>query len=99
MPTRQSYLMPAEWEKHDATWLSWPKDPVTFPNGIIEQVEATYAKMVKCLAAGETVNILVDDAETRRRVSSILGIRRRVVFHEIRSVDVWIRDYGPIFVR
>jgi agmatine deiminase len=91
--------MPAEWERHDATWLSWPKDPVTFPSGIIEQVEATYAKMVKSLAAGETVNILVDDDKMQRRVSSILGIRRRVVFHEIRSVDVWIRDYGPIFVR
>ena len=91
--------MPAEWEGHDATWLAWPKDPLTFPEGIIGRVERIYAEMVESLAAGETVNLLVDDAEMERRVSSLIGRPKGVVYHKIRTADVWIRDYGPIFVR
>ena len=45
--------MPAEWERHDATWLAWPKDPLTFPPEIIEPVERIYARMVTSLANGE----------------------------------------------
>jgi agmatine deiminase len=30
--------MPAEWHPHTATWLTWPKDPETWP-GRVEQVE------------------------------------------------------------
>ncbi|HLD18485.1 MAG TPA: agmatine deiminase family protein, partial [Candidatus Nanoarchaeia archaeon] len=35
--------MPAEWEKHDAIWLSWPHDPITFPERV-EKVEKTYVE-------------------------------------------------------
>lgn len=91
--------MPAEWAGHDSTWLSWPKDPTTFPPGIIGNVEEVYAKMVTQLAKGEVVNILVEDADAERRVSSMLGNTDRVSFHRISSVDVWMRDYGPIFAR
>jgi agmatine deiminase len=96
----QLYLMPAEWERHDGTWLSWPKDPVTFPPEIIGDVEKTYVRMVDGLAKGELVHILVDDEKMRERVSGMIGEKRpNVVFDLIKTVDVWMRDYGPIFVR
>jgi agmatine deiminase len=91
--------MPAEWETHDATWIAWPKDPLTFPSGVIEHVEGIYARMVESLATGETVNILVDDSKMQRRISSLVGRHGNIAYHKIRSADVWIRDYGPIFVR
>lgn len=98
IPFNLGYRMPAEWEKHEATWLSWPKDPDTFPKGIIEQVEQIYATMILALAQGERVNVLVDDKRMEKRVSSLLGNTTNVKFHRIKSVDVWMRDYGPIFV-
>jgi len=91
--------MPAEWERHESTWLSWPKDPMTFPPGILERVEKIYVKMILALSRGETVNILVDDARTQRRVSSLLEGASNVCFYPIKTADVWIRDYGPIFVK
>lgn len=94
-----SSMMPAEWERHDATWLSWPKDPLTFPRGTIGPVRRIYAEMIRSLARAETVNVLVDDADMRRRAASLVGSSERVVYREIRSADVWVRDYGPIFVR
>jgi len=94
----QGYGMPAEWEPHEGTWISWPKDPNTFPVRILPIVERTYVKMVDALAEGEVVHILVDDSKTESRVRALVG-NATVSFHHIRTVDVWVRDYGPTYVR
>src|SRR5271156_4116891 len=91
--------MPAEWERHEATWLAWPKDPLTFPSEILERVEAIYSQMAKLLGRGERVDLLVDDEGARRRVARILDDGTSFSLHKIRTADVWMRDYGPIFVR
>ncbi len=98
-PLKLGYRMPAEWEEHRGTWLSWPKDPTTFPSNIIRKVESIYVDMVEALSEGETVNVLVDDIDFEKRVSSMIGSTRNVVFYKIKSVDVWVRDYGPIFLK
>jgi len=95
--------MPAEWEPHEATWLSWPKDPETFPPGILENVERTFAHMIGALKHDEKVNVLVNDAAWEKKAASKLadnGIDlKNIFFHHIKSVDVWTRDYAPIFVK
>ena len=98
-PAAQGFRMPAEWEKHEATWISWPKDPNTFPPEILPQVESAYAKMVMALGSAEEVRILVDDEKSEERVRTILGQGPQVRFYRIRSVDVWVRDYGPTYVK
>jgi len=90
--------MPAEWEKHMGTWLSWPKDPNTFPGDVLPAVEETFVSMVTTLAKGEEVHILVDDPKAEARVRALVKGADRVVFHLIRTVDVWVRDYGPTYV-
>ncbi len=100
-PLRSGYRMPAEWEKHEATWLSWPHEVLTFPNGI-ERVEKTYAEMIGALSKGERIELFVRDAKMKARAVSILeenGVGTSgVAFHEWDYADVWMRDYGPIFV-
>lgn len=97
-PARLGYRMPAEWEEHEGTWLSWPKDPNTFSPGILPAVEEAYVKMVSALAPGEEVKILVNDERTEMRVRSLLPHADGVSFHRIKTVDVWVRDYGPTYV-
>ncbi len=97
-PFELGFRMPAEWEKHAATWLSWPKDPLTFPEKIIDRVEEIYVEMIEALQKGERVELLVDDEKTEGRVVGLLS-KNNVRFHKIRSADVWMRDYGPIFVK
>lgn len=98
-PAELGFRMPAEWHRHKATWLSWPKDPDTWP-GKVEQVEEVFLQMMAALTPHEPVNLLVDDLETRERVkerckfASATNIR----FHVIKTVDSWIRDYGPNFL-
>lgn len=98
-PSELGYRMPAEWQRHTATWLTWPKDPETWPNRVT-QVEEIFLQMMAALARHEIVNLLVDDAETEA------AVRARCVFpgaenircHQIPTVDSWIRDYGPNFL-
>jgi agmatine deiminase len=98
-PTELGFRMPAEWYRHAATWLSWPKDPETWPDRV-PQVEKIFLQMMAALAPYETVNLLVDDPETEA------AVRARCVFpgaenircQQIQTVDSWIRDYGPNFL-
>jgi len=101
IPSELGYSMPAEWEKHEATWLAWPEDRVTFPNRL-ERVRKRYIEIIGHLAKGEDVHLAVRNSETRSRVRSLLKDARvdsnRVHFHVWDYADVWFRDYGPTFV-
>jgi len=98
-PAELGFYMPAEWHAHTATWLTWPKDPETWP-GRIEQVERIYLELIAALAPHEVVNLLVDNDATEH------AVRRRCDFpgaqnvrlHLVPTVDSWIRDYGPNFL-
>ena len=84
---------------HAGTWLTWPKDPETWPDRV-ERVEEIYLEIIAALAPHETVNVLVDDAgveRTVRRRCNFGGVEN-VRFHHIETVDSWIRDYGPNFL-
>ena len=98
-PAFLGYAMPAEWEKHEATWIAWPKDPDTFPPEILPKVEDAYVRMVDALSDDEEVRILVDDSKMQSRVESKVRKGGRVEFQRIKTVDVWVRDYGPTCVR
>ncbi|HEY0723422.1 MAG TPA: agmatine deiminase family protein, partial [Pyrinomonadaceae bacterium] len=89
-PVRSGFVMPAEWHPHEATWLTWPKDPETWPDRV-PQVEAIYLEMIAALTPHEIVNLLVDDEQTeaiiRDRVSAATAAQ--VHFHHIQTVDSW----------
>ena len=50
--------MPAEWKKHEATWLSWPNDDDFFKEKI-GNVEKLYVEIISHLHKGEYVKIVV----------------------------------------
>jgi len=98
-PAQLGFHMPAEWHPHAATWLTWPKDPVTWPDRV-PQVEEIYLLMLEALSPHETVNLLVDDRETEAKVRQRCQFASvsNIVFHQVETVDSWIRDYGPNFL-
>jgi agmatine deiminase len=98
-PAGLGFYMPAEWRAHAATWLSWPKDPETWP-GRVPQVENIFLQMMAALAPHEIVNLLVDHEETEQsiRARCLFAGAENIRFHRIATVDSWIRDYGPNFL-
>src|SRR5256885_16890163 len=99
IPVELGYRMPAEWYRHSATWLSWPKDPETWPDRV-PQVEEIFLKMMAALAPHEIVNLLVSDKKTEASVRGRCKFAgsENIRFHQIPTVDSWIRDYGPNFL-
>ena len=101
-PKQLGYTMPAEWERHEGTWISWPKDPDSFPDKIIGKVEKVYFQMIGALQQNEKVFLLVNDGKwedkVREKLSKANVSTKNIIFHHIKSVDVWTRDYAPIFV-
>ena len=98
-PAELGFYMPAEWHRHAATWLSWPKDPETWPDRV-PQAEQIFLQMMEALAPNETVNLLVNDAATEKLVRErcLFPGAENIRFHQIETVDSWIRDYGPNFL-
>jgi len=101
-PAASGYAMPAEWERHEATWLAWPHHEADWP-GKMEAVRWVYGEMVRKIAPGELVRVLVrHEAEGRlargyfQRAGCDLKNVRCIVHPTNRG---WLRDSGPIFVR
>jgi agmatine deiminase len=94
--------MPAEWEPHRGTWLSWPHKEASWP-GKFAPVPAGFARMIGELVAREEVHINVagpDMESDARDVLAAAGVPvARVFFHHIPTNDAWCRDHGPIFIQ
>lgn len=101
-PGTRGYAMPPEWAPHRATWIAWPHETRDWP-GKFAAIPWVYAEIVRLLAPGERVCILVRDGALRRRAVSVLrkaGVDlSRVDFFRIPTDRSWTRDSGPIFVR
>ena len=102
-PSEQSdYFLPAEWEPHEATWLAWPHKASDWP-GKLPAIHWVYGEIVRKLAVGEKVRIVVDSPAVEHRARSVLRAARadmtQVEFFPISTDRGWMRDSGPIFLR
>ena len=100
-PAQSGFRMPAEWEPHEATWLGWPHHASDWP-GKLATIHWVYGEIVRKLADGERVRILVQSRaheDRARRVLTRAGADLAVVeFFRIATDRGWTRDFGPIFV-
>jgi agmatine deiminase len=98
-PRGLGYRMPAEWQPHAATWLSWPRpEGISFPDRYAETLP-TLGEMVRTLAPYERVDINVRDEEVEAVARQAIGDTGNVFYHYIPSYEPWCRDHGPIFVK
>jgi agmatine deiminase len=94
--------MPAEWDTHEATWIGWPHNPTDWP-GKLDPILWVYGEIVRRIAPGELVRILVNSASHEKRVRGILKLAgvpmTRVQFFRFPTNRGWTRDFGPLFLR
>src|SRR4051812_31528050 len=95
--------MPAEWERHAATWISWPHHEPDWP-GKLAPIPWVYAEIVRALSEFERVEILCHDedvAENARLLLRAHGIRQTddcYRLHIAVNDRVWLRDSAPTCV-
>ena len=100
-PKQQGYAFPAEWAKHEATWLSWPHKEASWP-GKIETIYKPYCEFIKIVAEGEKVRINVKDEEMKAfavsELNKVDADLNQIEFYFNETNDAWCRDHGPAFV-
>ncbi|MGC4128063.1 MAG: agmatine deiminase family protein [Bergeyella sp.] len=102
-PTLQlsDYVFPAEWEPHEATWLSWIHKEDSWP-GKIDKVYPYYAQFIKVLSEGEFVRINVKDEEMKNFALGFIieagANLENIEFYFNETNDAWCRDHGPAFL-
>ncbi len=101
-PAPLGFSMPAEWEPHAATWLAWPHHPTDWP-GKLDAIRWVYTEIVRRIAPGETVRMLVRSKAEEKLARNYLaraGADVGAVEFIVHPTDrAWTRDAGPVFVR
>lgn len=100
-PKSSGYIFPAEWEKHEATWLTYPFHEESFP-GKMETIIDPYHKFIRVIAASEKVRINVQSEAEKVRLAAQFTAEEmpsdQIELFVHPSNDVWCRDHGPSFV-
>lgn len=101
-PKQLGYHFPAEWEKHEATWLSWPHNTETWPGERLSGIMPAYMAFIKAVAAGEQVRINVTNEKMKDRIRFLMDDYEvepeNIVFYDHPTNDSWCRDHGPAFL-
>ena len=100
-PKELGYYFPAEWHKHESTWLSYPHNENSWPDKI-HTIFPFYNLFIKELAKNEIVNINILNQKMLKNVEMELNLIEvnlsNIRFHSFPTNDAWCRDHGPAFV-
>ncbi|HDZ58851.1 MAG TPA: agmatine deiminase family protein [Ignavibacteriales bacterium] len=98
----EKFYLPAEWEKHEATWIGWLHNSSDWP-GKFSSIRWVYAEIVKYISRGEKVRILVQSKEHKLKAERILKSVNvnldNVEFYLKKTNRGWLRDSAPAFVK
>jgi agmatine deiminase len=93
--------MPAEWERHDATWIAWPHHEPDWP-GKLDAIPPVYGEIVRALAAHERVEILCQNEAIENSALRILEAngspKNNYRLHRVPTDRSWLRDSAPTVV-
>jgi len=95
------YYFPAEWTRHEATWLTFPSHEASFP-GKMNDILPSYMTLLKTISQDEKVKLNVDNVQTKQKVIDLSAEyciepgQVELFIHP--SNDVWCRDHGPSFL-
>ena len=93
--------MPAEWERQDSIWITWPYNKNDWP-GLFKYIPSKIAEIIACISKKQRVNLIIKISENIFRLKKFLKSCsvniRNIKFYRIPSNRIWIRDYGPIYL-
>src|SRR5271156_5643191 len=100
-PAELGFRMPAEWERQEAVWLSWPHNRETWP-GSFREIPRKFAEIAAQISRREKVRVNIALGRQKRALSLIADAGADILnveFFDHPTNDAWCRDHGPIFVR
>lgn len=96
------YILPAEWEPHEATWIAWPHNKNDWP-GKFSSIKWVYAEIVKNISFGEKVSIIVQSKDHKLKTENVLKSANanlsNIEYFIKKTNRGWLRDSAPFFVK
>lgn len=98
-PKELGYRFPAEWESQEAVWFAWPVRPNLWPD-CFDHVREKLAELYALAARYQKVRVLCHfcEQDALRKLIISHGDLAQIEFFDYQSDDVWIRDFGPLFL-
>lgn len=92
------WSMPAEWAKHERTWMAWPSSGYTLGESETAAMEAreTWAAVANAIVRFEPVSMLCE-ADDLEIAGAFLNPSIELIPAALN--DAWMRDIGPTFVK
>jgi agmatine deiminase len=102
-PTHKSLMLPAEWERQQAIWFTWPQNADTW-TPVWEEAKTAYREIVRASLRFQDVNLLVNDETLRSALRREFEAAAAEAPFKLEILvcptnDSWIRDYGALTVR
>lgn len=95
--SNQSFIVPAEEEKHQRTFMQWPVSRSVYPRQTFRNlVQKTIAEIANTISEFEPVVMLASQTQhewARQYLSDAVEL------WDIPTEDLWCRDSGPLFAR
>lgn len=93
-----SFVMPAEWERHERTWMAWPTTGYMSldDEAAMQQAFTAWSNVANAIVRFEPLTMVVDprDVEVAKEyLDPAIDIVTAALD------DAWMRDIGPTFVR
>lgn len=96
------YRIPAEFEKHEATWIGWPFNKSDWP-GKFTPIPWVYGEIVRYLSIDEKVRIIVQNDSEKQKALKVLNAVHadlsNIEFFILKTDRNWLRDASPQFVK
>ena len=98
---KSSVRYPAEWEKQSATWLAFPHNKTNWYGERGVKIRKFYVELVRNITVFQSVNLLLPSKNflTDEEKTALANRPFPVNFIVIKTNDIWIRDYGPFFMK
>lgn len=102
LATQPHLIMPAEWARHEATWIGWPHNKSDWP-GKFSPIPWVYGEIARHITEGEKLYVFVNDKgheDSAIRVLKKVGASLDNLRFFQKSTDRgWTRDSGPIVAK
>lgn len=95
LPLEDNYLMPAEYSKHQATWIIWPERLDNWRAKALPAQKA-FSELANQICKNEQVFMGVSKAQFEN-AKKLLD--PKVILVNIENDDAWIRDSGPTIIK
>lgn len=94
---------PAEWENQHAVWLSWPHNKKEWGKRL-STIKKIYKELISNILNFQDVNLIFTNEELLTDVETLCTTSLQSTNHKLKKIiipnnDVWIRDYGPFFIK